>query len=212
MLVKETDILKQQHFDSYKRSVTDIIENNTRLLVNEDINSLIKKPPLDSMDKIKNKFLTIAKKNNLVVDSNKLEKILEQYRKEVTNEFDTIIKSRIDCYIKVINTFKRDDLIKILKKDINTYNKKLRSNINKIISDSINNNIYNSIDTIINGLDEKDIKEIRKYLNKTYIKELLENIDIKILVKDATMINSIKEATDTYLFTLSNSRLFNDLD
>ena len=68
MLVKETDILKQQHFDSYKRSVTDIIENNTRLLVNEDINSLIKKPPLDSMDKIKNKFLNIAKKNNLDVD------------------------------------------------------------------------------------------------------------------------------------------------
>ena len=33
-------------------------------------------------------------------------------------------------------------------------------------------------------------------------------VDIKILVKDATMINSIKEATDTYLFTISNSRLF----
>ena len=210
--MKETDQLKQQHFDSYKRSVTDIIENNTRLLVNEDINSLIKKPPLDSMDKIKNKFLTIAKKNNLVVDSDKLEKMLEKYRKDVVKDYDIIIKSRIDFYIKIINKFKKDDLIKVLKKDINTYNKKLKAMINQTISDSINRNISNNIENVIKNLNEKDIKDINKYLNSTYIKELLENVDIKILVKDATMINSIKEATDTYLFTLSNSRLFNDLD
>ena len=33
---------------------------------------------------------------------------------------------------------------------------------------------------------------------------------MKILVKDTTLINTVKETTDRYLFTLSNSRLLND--
>ena len=41
---------------------------------------------------------------------------------------------------------------------------------------------------------------------------MLENIDIKILVKDTTLINGAKEQAERYLFTLNNSRLLNDLD
>ena len=37
-----------------------------------------------------------------------------------------------------------------------------------------------------------------------------ENIDIKILVKDTTLINGVKEQSERYLFTLENSRLFNE--
>ncbi len=204
----ETIKLKQQHFDSYKKSILDIVENNCNLLVNEDIASLIKKPPLNSMDKIKNKFLSVAKKNELVVDSEKLEEVLNKYRNNILSESDNIIKSRFNYYSKIINKFKLDDTIKILKKDINTYNKKMKKNLKDLISNSIDKNISKNIINIINGLSDKDVKEINKYLNNMYIKDILENIDIKILVKDATMINSIKEATDTYLFTLNNSRLF----
>ena len=57
--------LKKQHFDSYKATLLTIIENNTNILVNEDIKSLIKKPPLDSMDVLKNKFLDLSKKNKI---------------------------------------------------------------------------------------------------------------------------------------------------
>ena len=42
------------------------------------------------------------------------------------------------------------------------------------------------------------------------LKQLLENIDIKILVKDTTLINSSKEQAERYLFTINNSRLFDD--
>ena len=49
-----------------------------------------------------------------------------------------------------------------------------------------------------------------KYLKKNYLSQLLENIDIKILVKDTTLINSTKEQSERYLFTLNNSRLLKD--
>ncbi len=210
--MEDTKKLKQQHFDSYKKSVIDLITNNSNLLLKEDIASLIKKPPLNSMDRIKNKLVSVAKKNELVVDSEKLELYLEKYREDILKRLDTFIKNRVDYYSKVVNKYKLNDTIKVLKKDINSFDKKIKKDIKDTIVNSLNKNITNNISKIIKNLDDKEIKAINKYLNSIYIKDLLENIDIKILVKDATMINSIKEATDTYLFTLSNSRLFNDLD
>ena len=56
----------------------------------------------------------------------------------------------------------------------------------------------------------KIITEITKYINSSYQKQLLENVDIKILVKDTTLINGTKEQADRYLFTLKNSRLLNE--
>ena len=210
--MEDTKKLKQQHFDSYKKSVIDLITNNSNLLLKEDIASLIKKPPLNSMDRIKNKLVNVAKKNELVVDSEKLELYLEKYREDILKKLDVFIKNRVDYYYKVVNKYKVNDTIKVLKKDINSFDKKIKKDIKDTIVNSLNKNITNNISKIIKDLDDKEIKSINKYLNSIYIKDLLENIDIKILVKDATMINSIKEATDTYLFTLSNSRLFNDLD
>ena len=54
------------------------------------------------------------------------------------------------------------------------------------------------------------IQDFAKYMNGQYKRQLLENIDIKILVKDTTLINLIKEQTERYLFTLANSRLFKE--
>ena len=39
---------------------------------------------------------------------------------------------------------------------------------------------------------------------------MIENVDIKILIKDTTLMNLVKEQTERYLFTISNSRLFKD--
>ena len=38
---------------------------------------------------------------------------------------------------------------------------------------------------------------------------MAENIDFKILVKDTTLINGLKEQAERYVFTKNNSRLFN---
>ena len=54
--------IKQQHIDNYKKAVIENIKNNTNVLIDEDILSLFRRPPLDSMDSIKMKLLTLAKK------------------------------------------------------------------------------------------------------------------------------------------------------
>ena len=54
--------------------------------------------------------------------------------------------------------------------------------------------------------------DISKYVKGNYQKQLMENFDIKILVKDTTLINGTKEQGERYLFTLNHSHLFQDLD
>ena len=105
-------------------------------------------------------------------------------------------------------------IIKILKKDFTDSNKKIK----KIIKEQINNSydkLISKIDTVfLDEIDlkvkEKVIKDVCSYISNNFQKQLLENIDIKILIKDTTLINLIKEQTERYLFTLSNSRLFKD--
>ena len=58
----------EQHENNYRRAVLDNIKNNTDVLVDQDITSLLKKPPLDSMDLIREKFLDLAKKNIIVLN------------------------------------------------------------------------------------------------------------------------------------------------
>ena len=70
------------------------------------------------------------------------------------------------------------------------------------------NNVFNNVN------EEAKLKKINddivKVLNGSYQRQLLENADIKILVKDTTLINGVKEQSERYLFTLENSRLFNE--
>ena len=72
--------LKRQHIDNYKNAIIDIITNNTNVLVDEDIMSLLRKPPLDSMDLIKSKFLDLAKKNSTILNTEELSNLLDNYR------------------------------------------------------------------------------------------------------------------------------------
>ena len=72
-------------------------------------------------------------------------------------------------------------------------------NIDSIYEDDVDAEIKNSIN------DELD-----KYMNKNYLKQIIEGVDFKLLVKDTTLINNIKEAGDRYLFTINNSRLLNN--
>ena len=58
---------KRQHLQTYKKAVEEIIKNNTKALIDEDICSLIKQPPLDSMDSVKNKLISLAKKEKLIL-------------------------------------------------------------------------------------------------------------------------------------------------
>ena len=72
----------------------EIISNNTKSLVEGDIVSLVEKPPLDSMDVIKTKLISLAKKDKIVLNSEELENMLINYRKELSKKIIPLTKLR----------------------------------------------------------------------------------------------------------------------
>ena len=52
--------------------------------------------------------------------------------------------------------------------------------------------------------------EMIKYVQSNYIKQLLESVDFKIIVKDTTLINGVREQGERFLFTKMNSYLLNE--
>lgn len=207
----EIEQIKKQHFDNYKNSIICNIENNSRALFKEDIYSLIKKPPLDSMDNIKKKLLEISKKNKIILDNSKLDSICNKYRDNIIDNLDTLSEKRIRYYTNIVSNFKRKDdptTIKILKKDFGYFDKIIIKELKEIVNKNIDY-IVDKMNIIFGeNYNSKIESSINKYLKNEHFKSLFENIDIKIMVKDATLVNIINEETDRYKFTLENSRLF----
>ena len=205
--------LKKQHFDSYKATLLSIIENNTNILVSEDIKSLIKKPPLDSMDVLKNKFLELSKKNKIVLNTEELSKLLDNYREELNKSIELIRKERIDILSKKVNSFKykENEVLEFYKKDFIFLDKVLK----KILKDNMISSyekVFKDITKIFDkdiddSIKNKIIEDIDKFINKNYQKQIMDGFDIKVLVKDTILINSINEQNERYIFKLKNSRL-----
>ena len=129
-----------------------------------------------------------------------------------------IKKIRVDTLTEIIGKvdFSKDyDVIKVKRGDFNNINKDIKKSINTYLSDGLDKQILKNIKNVFkDDVDEtaknKIVTDITKYIKGAYHKQLIENLDMKILVKDTTLINTVKETTDRYLFTLSNSRLLND--
>ena len=207
---------KKQHIKTYKNAIIENIKNNTKSLVNDDIKSLIVKPPLDSMDSIKNKFLSVAKKDKIVLNTEELSKILDDYRKCLNKVLVDIEKERISVLSKKVEEYSfdsSDDVVVFYKKDfinINKFIKKTVKNQLLIALEIVNKKIYKVFSKDVeDSVKDKFTQEVVKYLKSNYQKQLLDNLDIKVLVKDTTLINGIKESTDHYVFTLNNSKLLN---
>lgn len=215
----EMSKFKEQHEENYRRAVLDNIKNNTDVLVDQDIMSLLKKPPLDSMDLIRSKFLDLAKKNKIILNTEELAVLLDNYRKYLFGCCDEIKNIRIvelSSKVEKISLMKDGDIIKINKKDFTNINKKIKKILKDKLIEGYDIYILRNIDTVFlnveNSVKEKIIEEISKYVKGNYQKQLLENFDIKLMVKDTTLINGTKEQGDRYLFTLNHSRLLNEID
>lgn len=215
-MIDTLEELKRQHLENYKQSIIEIINNNTDVLVKEDIMSLLRKPPLDSMDSIKSKYLDLAKKNKIVLDIVKLDSMLNDYRNDVVKCCDIVQEIRLDSLNKIVLNaqFNKDtDIIKFNKKDFLEINKKLKKAMKSQLQDSVDKKIIKNVDCVFSGEIEDQIKkkvvdEVVKYVKGAYQRQLLENVDFKILVKDTILANSAKEHAERHLFTLANSRIF----
>ncbi len=210
---------KKDHVNNYKNALIENVKNNTNVLVDEDIMSLLKKPPLDSMDVIKCKFLDLAKKNKIVLNTENLNEMMDKYRQDLVKVCRILKKIRIDGLNSKIVEFKLNnysDVIKFTKKDFIDINKEIKKTIKDYVKKYCEDNILNKIDCVfLDDTDkekkEKIIADITKFVNGIYQRQLLENVDFKVLVKDTILINGTKEQNERYLFTLNNSRIFNDL-
>ena len=209
--------LQKQHYNSYVEVVKEIVRTNTNSLLENDIYPLFKEPPLDSMNQIKTKFLLTAKKEKLIVESEELNKMIEVFRKNIQYELKKIVEIRnqeiIDSFSIYIN--KNKD-IKITKTELNNINKKIKKLFKYELNKCVDQYIIEKISRVFGSIKVEEFssakKELLKYFDDKgiYQKQILNNIDFKLLVKDTILINGIKEQTERYNFTLNNSRILNN--
>ena len=211
--------LKKNHIKNYKNALIENVKNNTNVLVDEDIMSLLKKPPLDSMDVIKSKFLDLAKKNKIILNTENLNNIMDKYRDDLVKICRDLKKIRVDSLNLKIEEFKFEkdsDVFKLAKKDFISINKAMKKLVKEHVNKYLEKDILKKADYLfLNDVDldirKKIISEVTKFVNGSYQRQLFESIDFKVLVKDTILINGTKEQNVRYLFTLNNSRIFSDL-
>ena len=206
---------KLQHVSNYKKSLIELGKNNTKVLFEDDIISILKKPPLDSMDMIKSKYLELAKKNNIILNSKKLDIIIDKYRELIIKDILLIKDVRINDITDIVENYtskKENEIIKITKTQLNTINKKMKLLIKEVLKDCVNKILISSVNDFCEDeviVFNKFSENLTKYLTTSYQKQVIDSIEFKLLVKDTTLINGFKENGERYVFTLSNSHILN---
>lgn len=206
---------KKKHLDTYKKAVIEIIKNNTNSLIEEDIFSLIKKPPLDSMDQIKLKLLGVAKKQKIVLDTNGLEEFTSKFRSSLQNHLLNLEEIRKNNLILKAESFepKREtEIISITTKDLTKTNQNLKKEIKTQVKEVISS-LEDLLDLVYKEGTLLETKknvntQFMKYMKGVYLKNLLDHISMKILIKDRTLSSGVSEQGERYLFTKMNSHLF----
>ena len=218
--VNDSEMLEQfvkNHEENYKNAVIEIIKNNTKTLVDEDIASLIKEPPLASMDGIKQKLLSLAKKEKIILDDSNLKKLLSKYRLELFKRVDDLKELRNKPLIDKIVEFspKREtEVIEISSNDLESVDKKMKQRVKKGITECIDSVLLEDIETIYKDNEDVEKKQkisgsFLKFMKTSYQKQLVESMAIKVMVKNRTLINDVSEQGEGYLFIKSKSHIFN---
>ncbi len=208
-MVKE-DILKQ-HKEILMTAGVELATNNTNSLIEDDIINGVIEVPLEAMDTVKQRVLNIAKYNNLILNSDKFSEVLTNYKNDLKKELRNIFKRRIDIIKE--NYSKMDDdkpleLVKNLKKDLVKFNKDAKKEEKQVLTVLVKENLVSNLDLIVKDSNSTFKKDATKFLQTIYVKQILETIDMKILVKDTILLNSLKEQIERFVFTKENSHLF----
>ena len=210
MVVVKEDILKQ-HKEILMTAGLELATNNTNSLIEDDIINGVIEVPLEAMDTVKQRVLNIAKHNNLILNSDKFNEVLISYKEELKKEFRNIFKKRIKLIEDNYSKFDDDkpmDLVKNLKKELVKFNKEAKKEEKQIITSLVKEKIISNLDLIVKDDNTTFKKDATKFLQTTYVKQILETVDMKILVKDTILLNSLKEQIERFVFTMENSHLF----
>ena len=208
-MVKE-DILKQ-HKQILMTAGLELATNNTNSLIEDDIINGVIEVPLEAMDTVKQRVLNIAKHNNLILNSDKFNEVLISYKDDLKKEFRNIFKKRIKLIEDNYSKFDDDkpmDLVKNLKKDLVKFNKEAKKEEKQVLTSLVKEKLVSNLDLIVKDDNTTFKKDATKFLQTTYVKQIIETIDMKILVKDTILLNSLKEQIERFVFTMENSHLF----
>lgn len=208
-VVKE-DILKQ-HKQILMTAGLELATNNTNSLIEDDIINGVIEVPLEAMDTVKQRVLNIAKHNNLILNSDKFNEVLISYKEEIKKKLRNIFKKRIKLIEDNYSKFDDDkpmDLVKNLKKELVKFNKEAKKEEKQILTSLVKEKIISNLDLIVKDDNTTFKKDATKFLQTTYVKQILETVDMKILVKDTILLNSLKEQIERFVFTMENSHLF----
>lgn len=210
MVVVKEDILKQ-HKQILMTAGLELATNNTNSLIEDDIINGVIEVPLEAMDTVKQRVLNIAKNNSLVLDSDKFNEVLISYKEELKRKFRNIFKKRIKLIEDNYSKFDDDkpmDLVKNLKKELVKFNKEAKKEEKQVITSIVKEKLVSNLDLIVKDDNTTFKKDATKFLQTTYVKQILETVDMKILVKDTILLNSLKEQIERFVFTMKNSHLF----
>ena len=210
MVVVKEDILKQ-HKQILMTAGLELATNNTNSLIEDDIINGVIEVPLEAMDTVKQRVLNIAKHNNLILNSDKFNEVLISYKEEIKKKLRNIFKKRIKLIEDNYSKFDDDkpmDLVKNLKKELVKFNKEAKKEEKQILTSLVKEKIISNLDLIVKDDNTTFKKDATKFLQTTYVKQILETVDMKILVKDTILLNSLKEQIERFVFTMENSHLF----
>ena len=208
----DTTIL-EQHKQIYMQAGKELITNNTIALITDDILPLFAMPPLETMDLMKQRFFSIAKTENLILNTENLNEQLLAYRTFLAEKMDIIKQQRNTILTQALEKCsynQPDQIIKKLKKELVKLDKNIKKQIKQWLMEANKTYFLDAMSTLINDdkLTSSFTKEITKYLQTFYIKQVIEMIDMKLLVKDTTLLNAFKEQIERFIFTTENSHLF----
>ncbi len=210
MVVVKEDILKQ-HKQILMTAGLELATNNTNSLIEDDIINGVIEVPLEAMDTVKQRVLNIAKHNNLILNSDMFNEVLISYKEELKKKFRNIFKKRIKLIEDNYSKFDDDkpmDLVKNLKKELVKFNKEAKKEEKQVLTSLVKEKIISNLDLIVKDSNSNFKKDATKFLQTIYVKQILETIDMKILVKDTILLNSLKEQVERFVFTKENSHLF----
>ena len=104
------------------------------------------------------------------------------------------------------------ETIEVDTTSLNSVNKKMKQQLKKDILNCNDIILSKSINSIYKDNEDALTKDkiYLKFMNSTYQKQLIETMTVKIMVKDRTLINGVIEQGERYLFTKSNSHIFDN--
>ena len=172
---------KRQHLQTYKKAVEEIIKNNTKALIDEDICSLIKQPPLDSMDSVKNKLISLAKKEKLILNTEKLNSLVKKFRNDLKGDLNQLKEIRQSRLIDKVQSFEPEretEIITIQNKDLTPINRELKKQFKGMLKENISSSLEPDVETIYSeSADETSKQKVTtgflKYMSGPYQKQLL---------------------------------------